>query len=73
MYVKQDMFGILVHAVVKTENIQLVLWMIQQLHVMKLQNHTMKTRTKHIMKSNDEKKAIPTNFHTLEKLIKIST
>ena len=42
MYVKQNMFGILVKVFVKTENIQQVLWMIQRLSAMKLQSYTMK-------------------------------
>ena len=36
MYVKKVMFGILVHVVVKIENIKQVLWMIQRLCVTKL-------------------------------------
>ena len=42
-YVKNIMFGTLVHVFVKIENIQQVLWVIQRLRVMKLQNHMMKT------------------------------
>ena len=41
MYVKKIMFGILLHVVVKMENIQQVLLLTQRLSVMKLQNHTM--------------------------------
>ena len=36
MYVEKIMFGILLHLIVKMENIQQVLWMIQLLFVMKL-------------------------------------
>ena len=36
MYVKKIMFGILLHAIVKMENIQHVLLMIQRLSVIKL-------------------------------------
>ena len=36
MYVKEVMFGILLHVIVKMENILQVLWMIQQFCVMKL-------------------------------------
>ena len=36
IYVKNIMFGILLPVFVKMENIQQVLWMIQQLFVMKL-------------------------------------
>ena len=36
IYLKKIMFGILLHVVVKMGNIQQVLWMIQQLFVMKL-------------------------------------
>ena len=36
LYVKKVMFGILLHVIVKTENIWQVLWMIQRLSVMKL-------------------------------------
>ena len=43
MYVKKIMFGILLHVIVKMENIRQVLWMIQRLHAMKLQSHTIKT------------------------------
>ena len=43
MNVEMIMFEILLYVVVKTENIQQVLWMIQQLGVIKLQSHTMKT------------------------------
>ena len=39
MYMKKTIFGILIHVVVKVEN---VLWMIQRIHVMRLWNHTMK-------------------------------
>ena len=42
MYVKNIMFGTLVHVDVKIENIQEVLWMIQRSRVTKLQNNTMK-------------------------------
>ena len=35
MYVKK-MFGIMVNVIVKMKNIYQVLWMIKQLHVMKL-------------------------------------
>ena len=42
MYVKKIILGILLHAVVKMRNIQQVLWIIQQLHVMKLWNHIIK-------------------------------
>ena len=43
MYVKKIMFGILLHVIVKMENIRQVLWMIQRLHAMKLYSHTIKT------------------------------
>ena len=36
------MFRILLHVIVKMENIKQLLWMIQQLPVMKLQSHKMK-------------------------------
>ena len=36
MCVKKIMFGILLHVIVKMENIRQVLWMIQRLHAMKL-------------------------------------
>ena len=36
IYVKKILFGILILAIVKMENIQQVLWMIQRLPVMKL-------------------------------------
>ena len=36
MYVIKIMFGILLHVIVKMENIWLALWMIQQFLVMKL-------------------------------------
>ena len=36
MYVKKNMFGILLHVIVKIENIWQVLWMLQRLSVMKL-------------------------------------
>ena len=36
MYVKKIMFGILLHVIVKIENIWQVLWMLQRLSVMKL-------------------------------------
>ena len=42
MYVKKITFGILPHVAVKMDNIQQVLWMIQQLHVMKLYSHATK-------------------------------
>ena len=36
MHVKKIMFGIFLHIIVKMENVQQVLWMIQQLCMMKL-------------------------------------
>ena len=36
MYLKKIMFGILLHVIVKIENIWQVLWMLQRLSVMKL-------------------------------------
>ena len=42
MYVKNIIFGILLHVVTKMKNIEQVLWMIQQLRVMKLKSHTAK-------------------------------
>ena len=42
MYVKNIMFRILFHIAVNMENIQQVLWMFQQLRVMKLKSHTTK-------------------------------
>ena len=42
MYIKKLLFGILLTVIVKIENIYQVLWMIQQLLVMKLSNHTTK-------------------------------
>ena len=36
MYVKEIIFGILLHVVRKMENVKQVLWIIQQLRVMKL-------------------------------------
>ena len=47
------MFGILLHAIVKMENIQQVLRMIQRLYVMKLQNH--KTKTQKLRRTTKEK------------------
>ena len=44
MYVKKILLGTLLHVIVQMENIQQVLLMIQQLCVIKLQNHTKKTR-----------------------------
>ena len=52
MYVKKIIFGILLHVVVKMENIQEVLWMIQQLRVMKLQ----KIQFEQILMKNNEVK-----------------
>ena len=54
MDVKKIIFGILLHGVVKMENIQQVLWMIQRLRVMKLQSHE---ETKTISTNFNEKKA----------------
>ena len=42
IYVKKNMFGILVHVFMKMENIQQILQMIQLLRPMKLNSHTMK-------------------------------
>ena len=42
MYVKRIIFEILLHVLVKLKNIYQVLWMIQQLRVMKLWSHTKK-------------------------------
>ena len=49
MQVKKIMFGILLHVIVKMENIWQVLWMIQQLFVTKADDEEIKT--------------IPTNFN----------
>ena len=62
MYVKKKiMSGILVHVIVKMENIQHVLWIIQRLYVLKLQMRTRsRTRKKNIFskfqKNFNEKK-----------------
>ena len=42
MYVKKFIFRILLHVVVKIENIQQILWMIQRLCAMKLESYTTK-------------------------------
>ena len=42
IYPKMIMSGILLNVIVKMENIQQVLWMIQRLSGMKLQSHMMK-------------------------------
>ena len=42
MYMKKFMLRILLHVIVKMENILQVLWIIQKLYVMKLQSHTRK-------------------------------
>ena len=52
MYVNKIMFGMLLHVVVKKENIQQVLKVIQQLYVMKLQGHTTKKQKQILMKKN---------------------
>ena len=44
MYVKNIIFGILLNKVVKMDNIQKVLWIIQQLIVVKLQTHKLSQR-----------------------------
>ena len=66
MYVKKIMFGILLPVVVKTENIQQVLWMIQRLRVMKLKSYT-KKNLKAIAANFNEKKATykTQNFYIL--------
>ena len=56
IYVKKIIFGILLHVVAKMVNIQLVLWMIQQLRLMKLQ---MPEANLNIEKT----KTVPTNFN----------
>ena len=48
MYVTKIMFQILLNVIVKMENILQVLWIIQQLSVMKLYSHT--TRKQILMK-----------------------
>ena len=52
IYKKKIMFGILVHVVVKTENIQQVLWMISTIACDEV-----------IASYDDEIKAIPKNFN----------
>ena len=44
MYVKNIIFGILLNKVVKMDNIQKVLWIIQQLIVVKLQTQKLSQR-----------------------------
>ena len=56
MYVKKIMFGILLNVIVKMENVQQIPWIIQQLRMMKLQNHTMK-KQKQILTNFNEKEA----------------
>ena len=51
MYLKKIIFGILVNVFVKMENIQQVLWMIQQLCDEVIESY------------DDEIKTIPTNFN----------
>ena len=76
MYVKKIMLGILLHVIVKMENIQQVLWMIQGLRVMKLQNNTMKfcDKTKAIPKNFNEKKTTckMKKFYTLLQFLSIT-
>ena len=55
MYKKYIIFGIPLHVILKMENIQQVLWIIQRLCATKLQNHTMKKQT--ISTIFNEKKA----------------
>ena len=50
IYVKEIMFEILLHLIVKLENIYHILWMIQRLFVMKLQMR-MKRRTQKLSQS----------------------
>ena len=52
--VKKIIFGILLHVVVKMKNIELVLWMIQWLSVMKLQSR--KTKKEKTISTNFNKK-----------------
>ena len=52
--VKKIIFGILLHVVVKMKNIELVLWMIQWLCVMKLQSR--KTKKEKTISTNFNKK-----------------
>ena len=53
MNVKKIMFETLLHVVVKMENIQQVLWMIQGSFVMKLQSHTMKMQKLSVMAAQE--------------------
>ena len=53
MNVKKIMFETLLHVIVKMENIQQVLWMIQGSFVMKLQSHTMKMQKLSVMAAQE--------------------
>ena len=59
MYVKKIMLGILLHVIVKMENIYKVLWIIQR-YVKKLIDST-----------HDETKTIPTNFNDEKTIFKM--
>ena len=65
IYVKKTMFAIMLHVIAKLENIQEVLWIIQQLCVIKLYSRTMKKQT--ISTNFNEKKGISKthNFYIL--------
>ena len=56
IYGENTIFGIFLHVVVKMENIQKVLWIIQRLCMMKLQSHD--KETKKIPANFDKKKTI---------------
>ena len=57
IYVKNIMFGILLHLVVKIKNIWQVLWIIQQLYVMLITYNLY-----NLEPYNKEIKTVPTNF-----------
>ena len=67
IYVKKTKFGILVHVVVKMENVYQVLCMIQRIRVMKLQTPKLshKTEKQILMKKSSHKSKyltlVPTN------------
>ena len=60
-YVKKIMFRISLHEVVKMENIEQVLWMIQQLFAMNLYNESENEEKE--AKSYNETKTIPKHFN----------
>ena len=63
MYVKKVIFRIILYVILKMENIYRILWVNQQLCVMKLLDGDTKAKSNNKAQSYNKTKAVPTSFN----------